>query len=238
MPKSVIIDVKPVNKDARDDDLGIDRSENYNRIMASGKIEALLKAANSSTDNDTSVNVAKRTFLKDDDCAALFEMTKANLLRIEEWNKNSSVTSYDLFDGSGAADGSGSIAEGKFIRIALYGSGKYDWVRVLKISDEPDEFVVTVKPSYDAADGSDRSSISHFFGPEAENNFCVQRIEKTVAFYVIGLNEKQNTRFTDSLIETARNAAVANIGYYSGLQKSVWKDFAANFLRTDEEKAA
>lgn len=234
----MIIDVKPVNKDARYDTLGIDRSENYNRNMASGKIESLLKAANSSTDNDTSVNAVKRTFLKDDDCAAFFEMAKTNLLRLDEWNKNSSVTSYDLFEGSGRPDGSGLISEGKFIRIALYGSGKYDWVRVLKIWDEPDEFVVTVKPSHDPTGGADVSSISHFFGPEAENNFCVQQIEKTVAFYVIGLNEKQNTKFTDGLIETARNAAIANIGYYSGLQKSVWKDFAANFLRTDEEKAA
>jgi hypothetical protein len=206
--------------------------------MTSRKIEELLKAANSSTDNDTSVNVVKRTFMKDDDCAAFFEMTKANLRRIEEWNKNSSVTTYDLFDGSGRADSSGLISERKFIRIALYGSGKYDWVRVLKVVDEPGEFLITVKPSFDPTDGSDRTSISHFFGPEAENNFCVQRIEKTVAFYVIGLNEKQNGKFTDSLIETARNAAVANIGYYSGLQKSVWKDFATNFLRTDEEKAA
>lgn len=206
--------------------------------MASGTIESLLKAANSSTDNDTSVSVVKRTFLKDYDCAAFFEIAKASLLRIEEWNKNSSVTSYDLFDGSGRSDGSGLISEGKFIRIALYGSGKYDWVRVLKIVDKQDEFVMTVKPSYDPTDGPDRSSISHFFGPGAENNFCIQRIEKTVGFYVIGLNEKQNTRFTDTLIETARNAAVANIGYYSGLQKSVWKDFASNFLRTDEEKTA
>jgi hypothetical protein len=234
----VIVDVKPANKDARDDDLGIDRSENYNRHMTSHNIESLLKTANSSTDSDTSVNVVKRTFLTDDDCAAFFEMTKANLLRIEEWNKNSSVTSYDLFDESGRSDASGLISDRKFIRIALYGSGKYDWVRVLKIVDEPDEFVMTVKPSYDPEEGSDPSLISHFFGPEAENNFCVQRIQKTVAFYVIGLNEKQNTKFTDSLIETARNAAIANIGYYSGLQKSVWKDFAANFLRTDEEKAA
>ena len=206
--------------------------------MASDIIESLLNAANSSADNDTSVNAVKRTFLEDNDCAAFFETTKANLCRIEEWNKNSSVTSYDLFDGSGRADVSGMISESKFIRIALYGSGKYDWVRVFKIVDEPDEFVIKVKPSFDPTDGSDRSLVSHFFGPEAENNFCVQRIEKTVAFYVIGLNEKQNTKFTESLIETARNAAIANIGYYSGLQKSVWKDFAANFLRTDEEKAA
>lgn len=58
----------------------------------------------------------------------------------------------------------------------------------------------------------------------------------TVAFYVIGLNENPNTAFTDGLIETARNAAVANIGYYSGLQKKVWKEFCSNFLKTDDEK--
>jgi hypothetical protein len=64
----------------------------------------------------------------------------------------------------------------------------------------------------------------------------VQRNGKTVAFYVIGLNEKQNTKFTDSVIESARNAAIANIGYYSGVQKFVWKQFASNFLATEEEK--
>jgi len=54
--------------------------------------------------------------------------------------------------------------------------------------------------------------------------------------YVIGLDENQNVSFTDSLIESARNAAVANIGYYSGLQKSVRKEFCSNFLKSDVEK--
>jgi hypothetical protein len=38
------------------------------------------------------------------------------------------------------------------------------------------------------------------------------------------------------LIESARNAAIANVGYYTGLQKGVWKQFASNFVATEEEK--
>jgi hypothetical protein len=160
------------------------------------------------------------------------------MLQIAEWNENSSPTEYGLFDESGSDVRSEPISVGKFIRIGLYGGGKYDWVRVVEILDEPDELVISVKPIFDPTERpQDRSSISHFFGPEGENNFCLQRHEKTVSFHVIGLNEKQNTGFTDGLIESARNAAIANVGYYSGLQDKVWKEFCSNFLRTNKEKA-
>jgi hypothetical protein len=200
-------------------------------------IEELIKAANSSTEGDTSLNSAKRAFLEQAECDAFFEATRAKLVDINEWNKNSSPTKYALFDESGGQTDTEPISVGMFIRFSLYGSGKYDWVRVVSIRDQPDELVVTVKPSYDPTQNPpETDSTSHFFGPEATNNFGLQRDGKTVAFYVIGLNEHQNTRFTDGLIESARNAAVANIGYYSGLQKSVWKEFCSNFLSTDEEK--
>ena len=205
--------------------------------MSKSRIEALLEAANSSTDNDSSVNGAKRTFVNDADADEFFRSVRESLFRISEWRKNSNATSYDLFDASGEISTSDEIEVGKLIRIELPGSGKYDWVSVIDIIDENDEVVLRVKPSHDPTDPERSDSISHFFGPEAENNFCIQLDDKTVAFYVIGLNEKQNTRSTDSLVESARNAAVANVGYYSGLQKSVWKDFATNFLSTDEEKA-
>lgn len=213
-------------------------TKNYNRGMrTSSDIEKLLEAANSSTSGDTSVNIAKRVFLKQADCDAFFEATRANLVNIAEWNKNSSATSYKLFNEGGEVVESGAIAPDLFVRIGLYGSGKYDWVRVLKITDRPEESILTVKPSHDPTQKPvDLDRISHFFGPEATNNFCVQRIGKTVAFHIIGLNEKLNSGFTDGLIESARNAAVANVGYYSGLQKAVWKDFASNFLATNEEK--
>ena len=202
-------------------------------------IERLLKAANSSTEGDTSVNLAKRIFLEQADCDAVFQLTRTRLLSIDEWNKSSSATSYELFDAHGTALGSEPIAIGRFIRISLYGSGKPDWVRVLEIQDHPDEFVLTVKPSYDPTERpADTSATSHFFGPEATNNFCVQRVGKTLAFYVIGLNEHQNTKFTDSLIESARNAAVANVGYYSGLQKTVWKEFCSNMIGSGKEEEA
>lgn len=204
--------------------------------MAQSNIESLLEAAKSSS--DTSINLAKKFFVDDDESVSFFQDTRSRLFKIEEWKKNSSPTAYDLFDESGQQINSQDIDVGSFIRISLYGSGKYDWVRVSQIHDDQDELVIKVKPSHDPTQQpADPESISHFFHPEAENNFCLQRHEKIVAFYVIGLNERQNTAFTDGLIETARNAAVANIGYYSGLQKAVWKEFCVNFLRTDEEKA-
>jgi hypothetical protein len=205
--------------------------------MNPNRIERLLAAANSSPDGDTSINIAKRTFLHDDDCASFFQATRSKLFDISEWNKNSSASEYKLFEESGREAPSTSITTGRFIRIRLYASGKYDWVRVTAIYDEPDEVVLMVKPAFDpTAEPVDRSTTSHFFGPEAENNFCVQREKKTVAFYIIGLNETQNIAYTDSIIESARNAAVANVGYYSGLQKAVWKQFCTKILETDEEK--
>lgn len=202
----------------------------------SGTIESLLKAANSSTEGDTSVNVSKRVFLDEDECKAFFAATKARMVDINEWNKNSSATEYELFDETGSVVNQ-PISVGHFIRIGLHGGGKYDWVHVVSIPVEEDEFIINVRTSHDPTQKPpDPNLISHFFGPEARNNFCLQRNGKTVAFYIIGLNEKQNTKFADSLIESARNAAIANIGYYSGLQKTVWKQFASNFMKTDEEK--
>ena len=232
--------------------------------MEATSIESLLEAANSSPTNNTSVNFAKRVFLDDDECQRFFETARANLFDINEWKKNSSATDYALFEENGEECGDPAISIGRFIRINLYGGGKYDWVRVISIKDDPDEVIITVKPTFDASQPHDDAdelirpsdrltspsadaaatspseggelTISHFFGPEATNNFCLQRHEKTLAFYVIGLNENQNTAFTAGLIESARNAAVANVGYYSGLQKAVWKEFASNFLRTEQEK--
>jgi hypothetical protein len=203
--------------------------------MASGNIESLLERANASPDNDTSVVVAERTFLKAEECALFFATVKANLFRIEEWNKNS-TSDYELFDESGNVVDSGRITVGTFVRITVTGTGKHDWVKVVEILDDGDEVVLKVKPSIDPTKRPGDGSISHFFGPEAENNFCIARRDEAISFYVIGLNEIQNTEFSDGVVESARNAAVANIGYYTGLQSAVWKQFSSNFLQTDEEK--
>lgn len=208
----------------------------YNRSMSGGTIESLLKAANSAPGNDASVNVATRRFADEEEASVFFREASSRLLRIEDWRKRSSLTTYDLFNDAGETVNEEPIGAGKYIRISLHGGGKYDWVRVMSVTDDPDEFVVTVKTSHDPTENPpDPNVISHFFGPEASNNFCFQRNDKAVAFYVIGLNERTNTGFADSLIESARNAAIANVGYYTGIQDKVWKEFASNFLKTDEE---
>jgi len=145
-------------------------------------IETLLEAANSASEGDTSLNLAKGQLSEEQAAGEVFEITRARLLQIEEWKKNSTVTDYDLFSGRGDPMNGEEIEVGSLIRIALYGSGKYDWVRVQSIINDPEEFVITVKPSHDStATPPDPASISHFFGPQASNNLCLQLNEKTVA---------------------------------------------------------
>jgi hypothetical protein len=93
-----------------------------------------------------------------------FEQTCSNLQSIAEWNRNSSATNYKIFDEEGTDIDPSPIEVGRFIRIGLYGSGKYDWVRVVEIFDELNEFILKVKPSHDPTqDPVDPMLISHFF---------------------------------------------------------------------------
>src|SRR5688572_2382771 len=138
--------------------------------MKANSIESLLKAANSSPTPNTSVNFAKRVFLDEDECGRFFETTRASLFRIDEWSKNSSASDYTLFEETGEESGDPTISVGRFIRINLYGGGKYDWVRIISITEEPDEVILTVKPTFDPTQPpEDHAETSHFFGPEATN---------------------------------------------------------------------
>src|SRR5829696_976743 len=92
--------------------------KNYNRSMQTRTIEELIKAANSSTEGDTSLNSAKRAFLGQVECDEFFETTRSKLLDIKEWNKNSSPTKYALFDESGGQADTEPIAVAMFIRIS------------------------------------------------------------------------------------------------------------------------
>ena len=152
-------------------------------MASSKKIEELIEAANSSTAGDTSFNVAKRVFDDKAKCDAFFEQTCSNLLSISEWNRNSSAANYKLFDEAGNDIDAEPIDAGRFIRIGLYGSGKYDWVRVLEIIDEADEFVVKVKPSHDPTqDPVDTNSTSHFLDPKPKTIFAYKEMRRQSRF--------------------------------------------------------
>ena len=196
----------------------------------SGKIQNLLEQANFSEAEASSVNIAKRTFLTEIEAKDFFDKTKQKLLNLEEWNANSS-SGYELFDENGNVSVTKIISAGKFIRIGVPASGKYDWVKILEIDDAPDEFVITVQPTYDPTEKPiDKTVTSHFFKSESRNNFCLHRDDTSVALYVIGLNERANAKEADNAFEAARNIATANTGYYLGIQKAMWTQFCKNFL--------
>lgn len=202
-----------------------------------GRIQNLLKEANSQDSHENSVSFAKRDFTTVEKARTAFFRLKESVLNIENWNENSRLSSYELFDENGNNCADKTLTTDSFIRISLKGSGKYDWVKVIEIYDTADEFVITVTPTFDATEEKpDKTSTSHFFSAEATNNFCLLRDDKSVNFYVIGLNEKQNTGETGNPLEIVRNIGVANLGSYLGIQKSVWTNFCENFLSSVAEE--
>lgn len=202
-----------------------------------GKFQDLLKQAErqakTTAPQESSVTCSKRAFSSSIEAENFFDRLKQKLLRIKEWNEKSGLSGYELFDADGSLSHRKQAIIGDFIRIALHGSGKYDWVKIQDIFEAPNEIVLTVKPTFDPGEKqSDKNVTSHFFTSDATNNFCIERRENIINFCVIGLNEKTNTQEAEGFIEAARNFATANIGSYFGIQKSEWKTFTENFLNS------
>ncbi len=204
----------------------------------SDKIRQLLKQASLLKDEQaSSVTSAERAFSTVSRRDDFFDIIKEKLFYIENWKTHSGLSDFELFDESGNIAHEKTLSVGDFIRITLPGSGKYDWIKITDIHQAENELVITVQPSYNPTeDAPDKSVISHFFIGESTNNFCLQKEEKTVSLYVIGLNEKSNTGDTANVIETVRNFATANLGYYLGIQKNEWKTFCENLLEIKESE--
>lgn len=194
------------------------------------KTDELLNQANLD-ENHSSFSSAEKTFSGEAEAAQIFSVLKAKLLNINEWNAHSLLSTFGLYDENGQRLQTEKLSVGIFMQIALKGTVKYDWVRVIDIYEAAaDEFIITVKPTFDpTADEIDKSVVSHFFTDESTNNFCLLRRADTVALYVIGLNEKLNTRETKNALEAARNVAV-NLGSYLGVQRGEWEKFCHHLL--------
>lgn len=201
------------------------------------KTETLIAEVSSSQRDDTSLNKAERTLPNRDEAVGLFRKVKSRLRNIEQWSEHSGVSYFAVFDENGDRPGDHEVKAGRFIRIQLPGTGKYDWVVVENMIENDEEMVVTVRPTYDpTAEPVDRNVISHFFAPTATNNFCTLLREDTVGAYVIGTGEKQNTSDTSGILETVRNAAVANLGSYLGIQSAEWNKFCNSLLFDGEDE--
>lgn len=203
------------------------------------KIQILLEKAARQNETETpeasSVASASRVCPEESKAEELFLRFGQKLFRINRWNSDSAISSFELFDERGDSQREKRAALGDFIKITLPGSGKSDWVKIVEIDEMPTEIILSVRPSYDPTDKTRGKTVSHFFAEAATNNFCLQRTNKKLNFYVIGLNEKTNTDETEGVIETARNLATANLGRYLGIQKTQWKIFCENFLENETD---
>lgn len=205
----------------------------------SSKTASLLAQANQQPDSDSSVTQATRTFASNNEAAEKFVYFKRKLLNINDWEKISLISYFELRDRDGnSADQPAKV--NNFIRIYMPGSGKYDWVSIIAIDEASDEtseeFVIRVQPSFDpTANKNNQSAVSHFFTAESTNNFCLVRENENIHIYVIGLNEKPNTDETGSVLESARNFLTANIGSFLGIQQKEWETFCRNLLEIEEQ---
>jgi len=185
----------------------------------------------------SSVTFAERAFSSVSGTDDFFGKIKEKLFYIENWKTHSGMCNFELFDESGNIDHEKTLSIGDFIRITLPGSGKDDWVKIINIHHAENEVIITIQPSYNPTENApDKSVTSHFFTGESTNNFCLQKEAKKVSLYVIGLNEKSNTKDTANVIETVRNFATANLGYYLGIQKNEWETFCKKFLEIEESE--
>jgi hypothetical protein len=199
-----------------------------------GKIQILLEKAarqnESPTPDASSTASATRICPSESEAEELFSQFHQKLFHISQWNNESVISSFELFDEKGISQPEKRAVLGDFIKITLPGSGKSDWVKIIEVDETPNEVIVSVRPSLDPTDETKEKTVSHFFTADATNNFCLQRIKEKLNFYVIGLSEKTNTAETDGVLETARNLATANLGRYLGIQKTQWETFCENFL--------
>ena len=201
------------------------------------KIQDLLEQAaaqaKSSTAEVSSVSNATRNCLTETEAENVFQRLTQKLFHIEQWNAESNLSSFALFDENGCAKTEKIVAVRDFVRITLPGSGKDDWVKIVEIHDAADEIVLTIQPSHNPTDEENEPTTSHFFTADSTNNFCLQKNGLKLNFYVIGLCEKSNTEDTSGIVETARNFATANIGHFLGIQKAQWQHFCDNFVEIE-----
>jgi hypothetical protein len=201
------------------------------------KTESLIRETDSGERDGTSFNKSECTLPSRVEAVKLFRKVKNKLRSIDQWGVHSGVSDFAMYEDDGRQPDDHVVREGRLIRISLPGTGKYDWVRVEDVHETDEEMVVTVRPSYDpTAEPVDKNVISHFFAPTATNNFCTLLRGNMVGAYVIGTGEKQNTSKTSGVIETVRNAAVANIGSYLGVQSAEWTKFCNSLLSEGEGK--
>src|SRR5437870_5028128 len=103
------------------------------------KISLLLaeykRQSTSPSTKKSSLAYASRQFISASEAEQSFPHFKEKLFRTREWNSESGISSYELFDENGNTCPDKIAAVNDFIKITLPGSGKDDWVKIIEIFD-------------------------------------------------------------------------------------------------------
>lgn len=160
--------------------------------------------------------------------AHAFLRSKAKLFAVNDWSNMPSPTStFELFDNHGRARHSDKLLVGDYIRIELPlpGTLPANWVRVIDIHVTDTEAEFTVVPCANPQPGQtdETAPIEHFFGPDSNSTFRVERRGNRLLACEIGRNERVNNQD-----ETAGNRGTLNTliaaGGWAFFQKVQWKN--------------
>ena len=87
-------------------------------------------------ENHSSLSAAENEFADESAAQQAFATLRGKLSNVQEWNAHGLVSSFELYDESGEPSPDKKLAVGKFLRISLPATFKYDWVRVESVAPE------------------------------------------------------------------------------------------------------
>ncbi len=179
--------------------------------------------------------VEKRIFASQEEADVFFAKACERLLLINEWEKHSGISSFQLIDANGIRAERKAIIR-DFIRIDIPGPGTYagmgyDWVRIEDIrlleNSEQQILYMTVRPSCHPMDKD--GTIAHFLKAEATSTFIVRKVKLEIFAEEHGRNELANTS-DGSFLDKSRNLIVG-IAAKIGLSYPQWKSLVKGLLR-------
>lgn len=159
----------------------------------------------------------------------VYEQAVQRLINVNQWQTitNAALSAFQVTDGNGEHV-QRAAQEKDYIKIDIPAPGSqagegYDWVIVEDIDNDTEKdvraFAMRVRPVSSPA--NNKSSVAHFFKPEATSTFKVVQRGLTITAGVYGRNEVPNTKGT-SVVDAIRNTIVAS-GAAAGGSRIQWQ---------------
>lgn len=196
--------------------------EKASKIIGDIKKEAEVLKGEASKDKLYSTS---RQFDDEDSAAFEFARSRERLFNVNGWTNIPGVANakFELFTAEGELLERNNVQIGDFIKIDLPGPLPFYWVKVVELSDQPDNAQFTVKPTHDPTENDDKSATDHFFQERARSIFRVERKGNEITAMEIGINESANNNEGEAGGKGLTNTLVS-AGGWAAIQKYQWKN--------------